>query len=237
MRISKGIRGGVIGAATALIMLAPVTLAATGTPDDGSATAVTYAIIGDIPYGQPQIANFPNDIDDINGDPQVRLVVHLGDIKNGSSRCDTSYFQTILDELQGFKDPLVYTPGDNEWTDCHRANNGGYTPTERLATIRQLFFANPGQSLGGRSKALDAQAAPFVENTRWSQSRVVFGMLDVPGSNNDWAPWFNITPRSQTQVDEYVGRNAANLAWLDHVFTVAKDDDAAAVALGIQADM
>jgi hypothetical protein len=234
---NKGFWRGALLAGLVVAIGTPAVLAGIGTPDDRSATPVTFAIIGDTPYGLPQFANFPNDIAEINADPHVRMVVHLGDIKNGSSRCDTSYFQGIVDDFAGFKDPLVYTPGDNEWTDCHRANNGGYLPAERLATIRTMFFNDPGQSLGGRSKALDAQAAPYVENVRWSQSRVEFGALDVPGSNNDWAPWFGVTPRSQAQVDEYTNRNAANLAWLDHVFASANEHDAAAVVLAIQADM
>ena len=236
--MSRRLSRGALLATFVVAIGAPVAaLASTGTPDDRSAGPVTYAFIGDTPYGAPQLANFPNDIAEINADPQVRLVVHVGDIKNGSSRCDTSYFQNVLSDFSTFADPLVYTPGDNEWTDCHRANNGGYTPTERLATIRELFFADPGQSLGSRSKALDAQAAPYVENVRWSQSRVEFGALDVPGSNNDWAPWFDAATRTQAQVDEYTGRNAANLAWLDHVFASARAHDAAAVVLAIQADM
>jgi hypothetical protein len=224
-------------AAAALVIAAPIALAGNGSPDDRSATAVTFAIIGDTPYGQPQIANFPNDVAEINADAKVRLVIHLGDIKDGSSRCDTSYFNQIRSNFDAFKDPLIYTPGDNEWTDCHRANNGGYVPSERLATLRQLFFDQPGQSLGDRSKTLDVQAAPYVENVRWSQSRVEFGTLDVPGSNNDWAPWFGVLPRSQAQIDEYTNRNAANLAWLDRIFASAEAHGATAVVLGIQANM
>ena len=56
----------------------------------------------------------------------VSLVMHLGDIKNGSSVCSTEYFEQIRNDFDGFEDPFVYTPGDNEWTDCHRANNGAY---------------------------------------------------------------------------------------------------------------
>jgi hypothetical protein len=221
----------------AMLIAAPVAGAGNGTPDDRSANPITYAVIGDTPYGQPQIDNFPNDVAEINADPKVRLVMHLGDIKNGSTRCDTSYFEQIRTDFDGFKDPLVYTPGDNEWTDCHRTNNGSYVPAERLATIRSIFFDAPGESLGDRTKALDAQDAPYVENVRWSQSEVEFGTLDVPGSNNDWLPWFGATPRSQAQVDEYTNRNAANLAWLDHVFATAVTQDAEAVVIGIQADM
>jgi hypothetical protein len=80
------------------------------------------------------------------------LSVSIGDIKNGSSRCDTSYFQLIRSDFDGFADPLVYTPGDNEWTDCHQANNGGYQPAgptppggepARLETVRAIFFDHP----------------------------------------------------------------------------------------------
>jgi hypothetical protein len=35
-----------------------------------------------------------------------------------------------------------------QWTDCHRANNGSYVPTERLDTIRELFFPRTGRTLG-----------------------------------------------------------------------------------------
>jgi hypothetical protein len=53
----------------------------------------TLAIIGDIPYGPALIAEFPQDVGEIDADPAVRRVVHLGDIKDGASRCDDSYFQ------------------------------------------------------------------------------------------------------------------------------------------------
>ena len=54
----------------------------------------------------------------------------------------------IKTQFDRFADPLVYTPGDNEWTDCHRANNGSYNPLERLGKVRQLFFPHPGRTLG-----------------------------------------------------------------------------------------
>ena len=228
------------GAALLVALTATVTAAPSATPVKGEGRApspLTYAVIGDTPYGQPQIDNFTNDIAEINADRSVRRVIHLGDIKNGSSRCDTTYFAQIRADFDRFTDPLVYTPGDNEWTDCHRANNGGYTPTERLDVLRQTFFPQPGVTLGRRERDLDAQAAPYVENVRWSQSKVVFGTVNVPGSNNDWAPWFGVTPLTQAQVDEYTARNAADLAWLDHIFAVAIRNDAKGVVVGIQADM
>jgi hypothetical protein len=83
-----------------------------------------------IPYGDAQIAQFPAVVDQINADPEVRLVTHLGDIKSGSSLCTNDYFAQIRAQFDRFRDPLVYTSGDNEWTDCHRPTNGSYDPAE-----------------------------------------------------------------------------------------------------------
>jgi hypothetical protein len=209
----------------------------------------TLAIIGDIPYGAALIAELPSDIAQINADPAVQRVIHLGDIKDGSSRCDTSYFQARLADFQSFRDPLVYTPGDNEWTDCHRASNGGYTPTERLSVVRRLFFAQPGQTLGGRAQ-VDPQSDRYPENVRWTGDGVVYGTLHVVGSNDDQAPWFTDrtdpatgAPVPETRAEraaqarEYTAREAANLDWLDGIFDTAERQDAPAVVIGMQADM
>lgn len=217
--------------------------AAPGTPDNHSATPVTLGVIGDTPYGTNQLENFPRDVAEINADPKVRLVMHLGDVKNGSSRCDDSYFELIRSHFDAFADPLVYTPGDNEWTDCHRASNGGYLPAgaadARLETLRSVFFDSPGQTLGRRSKPVRSQAAPFVENVRWSQSRTVFATLHVVGSNNDLLPWFGAaeTPQQQAlRLLEYETRLTADLDWLDETFDAAEAREAAAVVLAMQAD-
>jgi hypothetical protein len=92
---------------------------------DGKNDPVTYAVIGDVPYGAPALTSFPTLIGAINGDPAVRRVIHIGDIKSGSTTCDDAWFNSIATDFTSFTDPLVYAIGDNEWTDCHRANNGG----------------------------------------------------------------------------------------------------------------
>ena len=214
----------------------------------------TYAVIGDTPYGDAMLAAFPAQVAQINDDPAVELVMHLGDIKSGSSRCDTSYFDTIRSNFDRFEDPLLYTPGDNEWTDCHRGNNGGYQPAgpivpgapvvtagpSRLDEVRRIFFDRPGRTLGQQSRRVQAQRAPFVENTRWSDERVVVAELNVPGSNNDLAPWFGAAQTDglkAAQAEEFARRNQANLRWLDETFLQAFLTNAPGIALGIQADM
>jgi hypothetical protein len=235
-------------AATAALVVptAGASTALSGNSAVSPAKPTTLAMIGDTPYGAPQVENLPNDVAEINADPSVSLVMHLGDIKNGSSKCTTEYLEQIRADFDGFADPLVYTPGDNEWTDCHRANNGAYWPAgpvlngdlrpARLAEVHRIFFDQPGTTLGQNPRQVETQGGDFVENVAWSQSRTAFGVLNVPGSNNDWAPWFE-QPRTQSQIDEVANRTAADLTWLDHIFDLAQKSKAKAVVIGIQADM
>jgi hypothetical protein len=197
----------------------------TGNPINTASTSrYTLAVIGDTPYGDAKLAELPRLVTLINGDPKVDLVAHVGDIKAGkNSPCTNDYFREVRNLFEGFKDPLVYTPGDNEWTDCHVAgkNNGLYTPTERLQAVRDLFFPVAGQTLGGRKKQILSQSADpsnsaYVENTMWMESRVVFAALNITGSDNDQVSWGSPLPLD-------AGTAGAN--------------DAAGVVLIAQADM
>jgi hypothetical protein len=232
--------------AAAALIAVPVVGADPGNSNGNHDGAATYAIFGDTPYGTPQFENFPNDVAEINADPQVQLAMHLGDIKNGSSQCTTAYFEQIRADFDGFVDPLVYTPGDNEWTDCHRANNGAFWPAgpvlngdtrpARLDEIHRIFFDKPGWTLGQHARHVATQSGQYVENVMWHQVQVEFGDLDVPGSNNDWKPWFE-QPQTNSQIAEVNGRTHADLVWLDRIFDRASKEHAKAVAIGIQADM
>ena len=110
-------------------------------------------------------------MDRINADRDVRLVAHLGDIKSGSTECSDAYFAQIRGQFDRFVDPLVYTPGDNEWTDCHRVNNGAYDPLERLAAIRDVFFDDPGRTLGERAIGVAVRRPPSTWSRTPSRTR------------------------------------------------------------------
>jgi hypothetical protein len=239
------IRARLLPAVLALLALAPAAHAHGRGHDD-----TTLAVIGDIPYGDALIAEFPADIAEINADRDVRRVIHLGDIKNGSSRCDDAYFAARFADFETFTDPLVYTPGDNEWTDCHRASNGGYLPTERPARIRSMFFPRHGRTLGRRERGVEFQSHAEPENVAWGESHVQFGTVHLVGSNDDQDPWFGDrtdpatgAPRPETadetklRTAEYTRREASARAWIDRIFENARLSRAAGVVLGMQADM
>lgn len=234
-------------AVASLLATAALSVGATnGNPiNKGSQARYTIAVIGDVPYGQAKVNAFPEFIDFINDDPKVDLVAHLGDIKSGSTECSNGYFAWVRDELERLKDPVVYTPGDNEWVDCHRANNGNYQPTERLDQIRTMFFPTPGETLGVREKQVLTQAddpdhAAYVENVMWMESGVVFATFNIQGSNNDSEvtnPWTGAWAGDPGQATERAARDAANLAWLAKAFETAEANDAKGVAIMLQADM
>jgi hypothetical protein len=193
-----------------------------------------------VPLGTTELGQFPALVRAINADPDVELTIHLGDIKNGSSACTDEYFAEIRRDVDAFQRGLVLTPGDNEWTDCHRPAAGGYLPTERLAALRRVFYPRPSQSLGRHPKTLESQAADgFVENRLWKASKVVFAVVHVVGSSNDLQPWFGAaeTPEQRTaRLAEYDVRLAASLAWVDRAFDRAETEDARGVVIAMQAD-
>jgi hypothetical protein len=64
----------------------------------------TFAVIGDVPYGDPAQAHFPAFVAGINADPDVQMVTHLGDIKSGSTTCDDQRFATVRKDFDGLED-------------------------------------------------------------------------------------------------------------------------------------
>lgn len=205
---------------------------------------VEIALIGDVPYRDTDILKLDEVIREIN-ESGVDLTLHSGDIKSGSSTCADELLKQRFDQLTQLKRPLIYTPGDNEWTDCHRPAAGGFQPLERLAALRKLFFPKPGVSLGKqkiqvRSQASDPNFAEFVENVRFEKEDVMFSSLHVVGSNNNLALWAGVgetaaAPR-QDRIDEVARRTAAVLAWIDATFDEAEDRGSAGVLFVMQAD-
>jgi hypothetical protein len=201
-----------------------------------------FALIGDMPYDARHDKEFAHVMQAINA-ADVAFVVHNGDFwwdgmawteqAGGLPPCSDEIFQDRLGLAQRSSHPFIFVPGDNEWTDCHRAKPRTYDPLERLTKLRQMFF--PGdQSLGQRTMRLtrqseDPQYAKFRENVRWTHGEVLFVTLHMVGSNNNLG-------RTPDMDAEYAERNAANLAWMGQAFELAKRNGSKALMLIAQAD-
>ncbi len=214
----------------------------------GEQEGVPYAIgiWGDLPYSDVQATTgVPNLIADMNAQ-RLAFTVHDGDLKAGNSTtgsvtpttCSDALYTQSLGYFNALKAPAMFTPGDNEWTDCDRPANGGFSSLERLDYERRVFFSTP-YSLGQRRILQQVQATPLclgvsgpvpcVENRRWTVGRVTYATLNVSGSCNNLC---DTTPDPL----EYAARNQANIAWLRETFAQAKASNAAAVMLITQAN-
>ena len=186
----------------------------------GHAGELTVAVYGDSPYGlsnsdTSQVALTPQFIAAVNADPEVSDVLHVGDIHSGKSFCTVDYDSQIAVMWSTFQDPLIYTPGDNEWADCHKKGEGGGkynsatgaidfvangsyaqgNPATNLAQVRSTFFGKPGSTLGSGTLKVTSQATEYdrhfptdknyVENVRWEQHDIVFVTVNIPGGSNN----------------------------------------------------
>jgi hypothetical protein len=182
----------------------------------------SFAAIGDVPY-EPVASGhqvypapqYERLITHINSDPSIEFTVHIGDIKAGTTFCDDAVYANNLAYFNSFQNPVIFTPGDNEWTDCHRANNGSFNPLARLDLIRMLFF-DSNKSLGQNPIPLFKDLAPYVENSIWRQRPAMFVTLHQPGSNNNRnrTTGLFLDPTDS----EYTARNDSNMALLDGAF-------------------
>jgi hypothetical protein len=200
-----------------------------------AAQPFSFGLFGDTPYSAWERAQLPEMLAAM-GRERLAFAIHVGDIKSGSSVCSDEVFHDIQGVFGAAPLPLVYVPGDNEWTDCHRSNNGGHDPLERLARLRALFFAGD-ETLGARPFRLERQIrdpahAVYRENVRWEQGGVLFVGLNVPGSNNN----YHGSRRRGGPVAEYLARSAANRAWLAQAFAIARQRKLAGMLIAIQAD-
>lgn len=184
-----------------------------------------FAVVGDTPYNFVEEIRFRNMLDALDGE-NLAFVVHVGDIKGGGSPCSDALFEERRGWFAASRHPLIYVPGDNDWTDCKRESAGSYDPLERLGRLRELFFAG-GTSLGRKAMAVQRQSddprfARFRENQRWRLGPYLFVTLNMPGGNNHRGG-------SARPSDEHRARVRANRAWLAEAFKIAKRENAAAL--------
>ena len=198
--------------------------------------AFEFVALGDMPYRPEDYEKVDRLIDKINT-VKPAFTLHVGDIISGRTLCTDENLERSARQLARLDSPLIYTPGDNEWTDCHRPLGGRFDPLDRLAKVRQLMFPQPGKSLGKQPINVEAQSLAmrefpgFPENSRFEKNGVHIATVHVVGSNN------NFDPDRAGAVEEFTLRNAANIAWLDQTFQRAIEANAKALVIGWQANV
>ena len=218
-------------------------------PGVGEASSSTFVAFGDMPYCddrdpegcRAEVARLEALIAEINA-ARPAFSVFVGDTKAGGERCtDAVVLERTAAWFGRVEGALVYTPGDNEWTDCWQDRAGRFDPLERLRRLRERFFAEP-RSLGGapmpltRQSDTDAEHRPYTENARWTSGGVLFATVHVPGSDNN-RPRDADNAMPPGAAAEYPARNRANLAWIAGTFARAEREGHGAVVFALQADL
>ena len=173
-------------AAAAAVLAVSVTAALAGKGDSPSPTRApdhyTVGLFGDMPYNAQGKADYPYLLKDVNAS-DVSFSVFDGDLKaGGDGPCSDSLYTTALAGFNSLERPLIWVPGDNDWTDCWGRYGPGTAPfsdpLERLAHERALFTST-NQSLGENTLTLtreskeSGQYALYSENVRWVKGPVV----------------------------------------------------------------
>jgi hypothetical protein len=217
---------------------------------NGGPDKYTVGLFGDMPYNAQGKADYPYLLADIN-DSKVAFSTFDGDLKaGGDGPCSDSLYTSAIAGFNSLEKPLVWVPGDNDWTDCWGRYGPGTQPysdpIERLSHERQLFTST-SQSLGEKTLTLARESSEggaysiYSENVRWTYGPVVYLGLNVQGSNDNFSyhdtdPFPRSDAEIQREQSEEIARKAADLHWLHEGFAYAKQVHAKGVLIVWQAD-
>ncbi len=248
MHLIQSSRWAMIAIALVLVAAAAITIPARRASADDP-QRFSFALWGDVPYAKANnAADIPVMISDMNASG-LAFTVFDGDTKDGSSRCDNSSYDDAKARFNSTTAPTVYVVGDNEWTDCHRSNNGDFNALERLDYLRKTMF-NTVASFGKATMPLEHQGpvgGKYAENTRWIYGNVAFIGINMIGSNNNFvldAKGCDDGGRTKRTLNDCLAdnieaaeRDAANISWLRDTFAIAKQRKLAGVMIIAQADL
>jgi hypothetical protein len=189
-----------------------------------------FLATGDVPYSQEAEVKYRQLLRHAEKE-DFAFLMHVGDIKAQSEPCSDETFLNICDLFREYPTPIVYTPGDNEWTDCP---GDGVDRVERLSKLRELFFEDSTvlrlSELGTVHQSSNPNFVRYVENYRFTKANVAFIVAHIVGSRNNRLV---DDPRAMKEFEE---RDSANLAFLEESFKEAVQNNAAGVAVVIHAN-
>ncbi|MPZ38728.1 MAG: hypothetical protein GEU95_11795 [Rhizobiales bacterium] len=106
-------------------------------PAQSQQQGFTFALMGDLGYAPSEEPWLENVLAEISNDDALSFVVHVGDLSSAHYGCTDDVQSRRLAQFNALPHPLVYTPGDNEWTRLSPRSKGAgprsIEPTERTA--------------------------------------------------------------------------------------------------------
>ena len=182
-----------------------------------------FLVMGDMPY---------TPIDELNLMPtgvlgskvkttEHAFLLHVGDLKSGAEPCTDELLTKNKQLLSSLStQPFIYTPGDNEWTDCDRANlTPRYDELARLVFLKSLMYDSSYLEKAKQLEKFERQAS-MTENARWQLADVEFMTLHIAGTHNGRRQI--LKSDKQLAYQQADARDANNLQWLAQANPTAK---------------
>ena len=220
-----------------LVALGAFVLATRGpaTPKPNPPGTFSFAVLGDAPYYFWEDLQYSLVLQELEAN-DLSLVIQVGDIF--WRPCTDALYERSRDWYNGLRHPVIFTPGDNEWSDCWEPRSGGYAPLERLDRLREIFYSDPARSMGSNPLTLESQAGDedfgeYVENARWRYGAIVFATVHLIGS---WNGRVQFDGRTSEDDRGSIERTAAATAWMRETFELARSSQTNAVVLAFHAD-
>ncbi len=148
--------------------------------DAGPPAPVVFSVMGDVPYTAADDPTLQAQIVAHNLLSPSSFMVHVGDIKSGSTPCDQAVYLKVAGFLHALTVPTFIIPGDNEWNDCADPDTAWGCWTASFGRFESFWPTAPAA----------AHQAARDENFAWVERGVLFvGINLVGGRVHDAAEW------------------------------------------------
>ncbi|MDW7548599.1 hypothetical protein HUZ36_05050 [Pseudoalteromonas sp. McH1-7] len=193
------------------------------------ASATSFLAFGDMPYTQVdhEMLTSTGVLHKLANATEHDFIVHVGDMKSGSLSCTNELLRSNYALISNVSSkPFVYTPGDNDWTDCDRETlSPRYDELERLNFIRDNFAVqSPHLPQFKRQLTLP-------ENQAWVVDDVQFLTLHIPGTNNGRRQILLSNKKVAYKASQ--SRDEENIKWLNSLLSSTRK----AAVIFMQADL
>ncbi|HQY63267.1 MAG: hypothetical protein IPF92_22560 [Myxococcales bacterium] len=169
--------------------------------DAGPPRPVVFSVMGDVPYTAADDPTLQAQIVAHNMLSPSSFMVHVGDIKSGSTACDQAVYLKVAGFLRALTAPTFIIPGDNEWNDCADPDTAWGYWTGSFGRFESLWPAAP----------VVARQATRDENFAWVDQGVLFiGINLVGGRVHDAAEWATRLADDATWIDTQLALHGAS---------------------------
>lgn len=154
----------------------------------------------------------------IESDADNLAFVVANGIKASDEACTDAVYKKRLMLLDSAQNGLIVSLTASDWAQCVNTQNRSIA-TERLARVRDLFFADEFSFGASKIPVIRQSIMPqfrmYAENMHWRINDVIFATIDLPSNNNNY---LNAAGRNS----EFEDRQIANADWLKRIFLTAK---------------